>query len=65
VTINYANESTANMIGQTLKFKLKVDGGYAHADGHRQSVHPGLETGEVEMASAGMIHEEKSKCSSC
>lgn len=25
-TIHYANESTANMIGQTLKFKLKVDG---------------------------------------
>jgi hypothetical protein len=25
-TINYANESTANMIGQTLKFKLEVDG---------------------------------------
>ncbi len=25
-TIKFANENTANMIGQTLKFKLKVDG---------------------------------------
>jgi len=25
-TINYANESTATMIGQTFKFKLKVEG---------------------------------------
>jgi hypothetical protein len=25
-TINYANENTANIIGQTFKFKLKVEG---------------------------------------
>ena len=25
-TINYANESTANMIGQSFKFKLKIEG---------------------------------------
>lgn len=25
-TVNYANENTANLIGQTWKFKLKVDG---------------------------------------
>ena len=25
-TINYANESTAHMIGQTLRFKLKIEG---------------------------------------
>ena len=26
-TINFANENTASMLGQTLKFKLKVEGG--------------------------------------